>query len=131
MIYSLTGKYPIEIPSSQMTGELDWQSLIPNLSPNLRIILEKATKMDISNRYTTAQAMYQALHISEMQTIAVVPRVNKIDLSKTVTPNSPATVLIPNPTPNNPISIAEGRRQRAEGRRKRLDLKEFQCLIMS
>jgi hypothetical protein len=27
--------------------------------------------------------------------------------------------------------IAEGRRQRAEGRRKRLDLKEFQCLIMS
>lgn len=104
MIYSLTGKNPIEIPSNQITGELDWQSLIPNLSPNLRIVLEKATKMDISNRYPTVQAMYQALHNSEMQTRMVVPPVNTIDLSKAVTSNSPATVLIPNPASNNPIS---------------------------
>ena len=104
MIYSLTGKYPIEIPNNQITGELDWQSLIPNLPPNLRIILQKATKMDISNRYPTVQAMYQALHSSEMETMAVVPPVNKIDLSKGVTSNSPATVLIPNPASNHPIS---------------------------
>ncbi|WP_373480403.1 SH3 domain-containing protein, partial [Geminocystis sp.] len=104
LIYSLTGKYPIEIPSNQITGELDWQSLIPNLSPNLRIVLEKATKMDISNRYPTAQAMYQALHSSDMQTMAVVPRVNNIDLSKTVTSNSQATVLIPNSASNYSIS---------------------------
>ncbi|BAQ60100.1 serine/threonine kinase [Geminocystis sp. NIES-3708] len=104
MIYSLTGKYPIEILSNQMTGELDWQSLIPNLSPNLKIVLEKATKMDISNRYLTAQAMYQALHNSEMETMAVVPSVNTIDLSKNVTSNSPATILIPNSEWNNPVS---------------------------
>jgi len=101
MIYSLTGKYPIEIPSNQITGELDWQSLIPNLSPNLRIVLEKATKMDISSRYPTAQAMYQALHSSDMQTMAVVPRVNNIDLPKAVTPQIPETVPYPIPIPHS------------------------------
>lgn len=104
MIYSLTGKYPIEIPNNQITGELDWQNLIPNLPPYLKMLLEKATKMDISNRYPTAQAMYQALHNSDIDTMMVAPPVNTINLSKSVTPNSLATVLIPNPTPNNPIS---------------------------
>lgn len=58
--------------------------------------------MDISNRYPTCQAMYQALHSSEMETMAVVPPVNKIDLSKGVTPNLPE--IVPNFTPNYPIS---------------------------
>ncbi|MGI0483593.1 protein kinase domain-containing protein, partial [Geminocystis sp. CENA526] len=51
MIYSLTGKYPIELPNNNITGELDWQSYIPNLPSNLRLVLEKASKIDLSQRY--------------------------------------------------------------------------------
>ncbi|WP_052312593.1 serine/threonine-protein kinase [Geminocystis herdmanii] len=82
MIYSLTGKYPIELPNNNITGELDWQSYIPNLPSNLRLVLEKASKIDLSQRYPTSQAMYEALHMSQINTMAVVPPVNNIDLSK-------------------------------------------------
>ncbi|MGI0482611.1 protein kinase domain-containing protein [Geminocystis sp. CENA526] len=97
MIYSLTGKYPIEIPNNNITGELDWQSYIPNLPSNLRLVLEKASKIDLSQRYPTSQAMYEALHMSQINTVAVTPPVNNIDLSKPTNSNSSPTVLIPNP----------------------------------
>jgi len=101
MIYSLTGKYPIEIPSNQITGELDWQSLIPNLSPNLRIVLEKATKMDISNRYPTAQAMYEALHMSQIKTVAVIPQKSPINFAKE------KEIIEPSPIISNSVNSSQ------------------------
>ncbi|RMD69215.1 MAG: serine/threonine protein kinase, partial [Cyanobacteria bacterium J149] len=73
MIYSLTGKYPIELPSNNLTGELEWQNLVANLHPSLARVLEKAIKMEISNRYLTAEAMQEDLYLSQFQTVAVVP----------------------------------------------------------
>lgn len=73
MIYSLTGKYPIELPSNNLTGELEWQNLVANLHPSLARVLEKAIKIEISNRYLTAEAMQEDLYLSQFQTVAVVP----------------------------------------------------------
>lgn len=106
IIYSLTGKYPIEFPSNNITGELDWQSYIPNLPPNLKTVLEKAAKMDLTQRYPTAQAMYEALHLSQANTVTVTPPQN-INLQKSNIPNNLApTVLIPNNIPQqvSPVS---------------------------
>ncbi|MGI0483591.1 SH3 domain-containing protein, partial [Geminocystis sp. CENA526] len=87
--------------NNNITGELDWQSYIPNLPSNLRLVLEKASKIDLSQRYPTSQAMYEALHMSQINTIAVVPPVNNINLSKSTNSNSSPTVLIPNSSINN------------------------------
>lgn len=96
MIYSLTGKYPIEFPSNNITGELDWQSYIPNLPLNLKTVLEKASKIDLTQRYPTSQAMYEALHLSQANTVTFTPN-NNINLQKSNIPNNLApTVLIPN-----------------------------------
>jgi len=95
IIYSLTGKYPIELPNNNITGELDWQSYIPNLPLNLKTVLEKASKIDLNQRYPTAQAMYEALHLSQANTLAVTSN-NNINLQKQNTPNLAETVLIPN-----------------------------------
>ncbi|PHV62794.1 protein kinase domain-containing protein [Cyanobacterium aponinum] len=73
MIYSLTGKYPIELPSNNLTGELEWQNLVANLHPTLAKVLEKAIKMEISNRYLTAETMQEDLYLSQFQTVAFVP----------------------------------------------------------
>lgn len=106
IIYSLTGKYPIEFPSNNITGELDWQSYIPNLPSNLKTVLEKASKMDLIQRYPTTQTMYEALYLSQANTVTVTPPQN-INLQKSNIPNNLApTVLIPNniPQPVSPVS---------------------------
>ncbi len=103
IIYSLTGKYPIELPNNNITGELDWQSYIPNLPLNLKTVLEKASKIDLTQRYPTAQAMYEALHLSQANTLTVAPN-NNINLQKSNTPNLAETVLIPNNTPPQQVS---------------------------
>ncbi|WP_342597512.1 serine/threonine protein kinase [Cyanobacterium aponinum UTEX 3222] len=105
IIYSLTGKYPIELPSNNITGELDWQSYIPNLPLNLKTVLEKASKIDLAQRYPTAQEMYEALHLSQGQTMAVTP--NPINLQKSSTPNLAPTVLIPNSMASVPQQVSQ------------------------
>ena len=73
MIYSLTGKLPVELSINHITGERDWQSIIPDLDNNLKIVLEKATSLDIKNRYPTAEAMYQELNMTVLKTVVVTP----------------------------------------------------------
>jgi len=107
IIYSLTGRYPIELPNNNITGELDWQSYIPNLPSNLKIVLEKASKIDLTQRYPTSQAMYEALHLSQANTITVTPH-NNINLQKSNTPNNLApTVLIPNNIPQQVSQVSQ------------------------
>ncbi|WP_017296296.1 serine/threonine-protein kinase [Geminocystis herdmanii] len=93
MIYSLTGKYPIEIPNNNITGELDWQSYIPNLPSNLRLVLEKASKIDLNQRYPTSQAMYEALHMSQINTVAVIPQKSPINFTKEKEVIEPSPVI--------------------------------------
>ncbi|MGI0482502.1 protein kinase domain-containing protein [Geminocystis sp. CENA526] len=89
MIYSLTGKYPIEFPSNSLNGQLEWAEYAPNLDRLLKTVLDKATKIDLSQRYTTAEQMYQDLYLSAVNTVAVIPQRHK---------NMPQTTGIEAPT---------------------------------
>ncbi len=82
IIFAMTKKLPVEFATSQLTGELDWQSHVSDLDPELEKVLDKSIQMEPSRRYPTAEAMYQSLHslISSgqqpavtMETIQVVP----------------------------------------------------------
>ncbi|MBG0743203.1 MAG: protein kinase [Cylindrospermopsis raciborskii KL1] len=64
IIYALTQKLPIEFSVSQLTGEMDWTSYVPNLDPKLVQVLNKSIKMDLGSRYLTAETMYYDLHTS-------------------------------------------------------------------
>ncbi|MGI0483635.1 protein kinase domain-containing protein, partial [Geminocystis sp. CENA526] len=101
MIYSLTGKYPIEIPNNNITGELDWQSYIPNLPSNLRLVLEKASKIDLYQRYPTSQAMYEALHMSQINTVAVIPQKSPINFTKE------KEIIEPSPVISNSVNSSQ------------------------
>lgn len=78
MIYSLTGKYPIEFPSNSLNGELEWTNFVSDIDPQLQEVLSKASKIDLSQRYSTAKEMLQDLCLSEMQTVAVIPQKREI-----------------------------------------------------
>jgi len=60
-IYLLTGKHPSEIPSNPHTGELLWQKYTRGLSPNLAMVINRATQPQASDRYHSAREMLQAL----------------------------------------------------------------------
>jgi len=79
MVYSLTGKYPIAFPTNPLNGEIEWDSVTTNIPDHLKQILQKATKIDTLQRYSTAEEMYHALHQHEIpednlsQTLVVSP----------------------------------------------------------
>ncbi|UJL34337.1 protein kinase [Cylindrospermopsis raciborskii Cr2010] len=86
IIYALTQKLPIEFSVSQLTGEIDWTSYVPNLDPKLVQVLNKSIKMDLGSRYLTAEAMYSDLHTS-----------SGIPLSTVLTPKSQEDTLVVSP----------------------------------
>jgi serine/threonine protein kinase, bacterial len=94
MIYSLTGKYPIEFPSNSLNGQLEWADFVPNLDPLLQTVLEKATKIDLSQRYTTAEQMYQDLYLSTINTVAVIPQRKNTPITSPSTSVESPTVAI-------------------------------------
>ncbi len=60
-IYALTGKLPQEFPIDQDTGDILWHSTAVNLSPELVTVLDKTTSWHPRERYSTANAMLNAL----------------------------------------------------------------------
>lgn len=82
MIYSLTGKYPIELKTNTLNGELEWQDYVPDLDSSLQRVLEKATKIDLSQRYLTADEMLQDLNMSGINTVVVIPQKKNIPASQ-------------------------------------------------
>lgn len=60
-IYLLTGKYPSELQTHPQTGEVIWHDLAPEVSQNLVMVLNQATKPHAGDRYTTASKMLYAL----------------------------------------------------------------------
>ncbi len=63
-IYLLTGKMPAEIETDPYSGNINWQSLAPNISPQLVEVLNKAIQPSSRDRYKNAQEMLQELNIS-------------------------------------------------------------------
>ncbi|WP_211942139.1 protein kinase domain-containing protein [Cylindrospermopsis raciborskii] len=86
IIYALTQKLPIEFSVSQLTGEMDWISYVPNLDLKLVQVLNKSIKMDLGSRYLTAEAMYSDLHTS-----------SGIPLPTILTPKSQEDTLVVSP----------------------------------
>jgi serine/threonine protein kinase len=93
MIFAMTKKLPVEFATSQLTGEMDWQSDVPTVDPHLAQILDKAIKMELSRRYPTAEAMYQDLHL--------------LSSVSTNTSSLPATIVVAPATNSNPTLVVE------------------------
>lgn len=60
-VYLLTGKIPQGLETDQETGEIIWRQFAPNLSPGFADILDKSIAYHPRERFTSAQAMLEAL----------------------------------------------------------------------
>lgn len=60
-IYLITGRQPQELPTDPRTGEIVWHNYAPNISPQLRDILEKATAYHPRDRFNNALEMLGSL----------------------------------------------------------------------
>ncbi len=91
-IFALTGKYPQELGTDHLTGEVLWQNQVTGISADLKTIFAKSLQFDPRDRYSSAREMLNALQVnqspnqvnvtkvpdqaamSNMQTLAVTPR---------------------------------------------------------
>lgn len=99
-IYLLTGKMPQELETDSRTGQLLWRNYAPQVSPNLALVLERATRFNPGDRYRTASEMLNALQpqnqgnaLSNMATLAVSPRYSYGENSQTTGINSSQSSL--------------------------------------
>lgn len=60
-IYLLTGKFPQELETNPLTGEILWQKHAYNVSPSFAAFLDKAIHPSARERYINAPAMLSAL----------------------------------------------------------------------
>ncbi len=103
MIYLLTGRMPQELQTDPKTAEIIWHQYAMNVSPSLRMILDKAIAYHPGDRYPTAKDMIDAL-----QSPAVNPAVNNYVAPTEPSPqyNTPASPNLggysPPPTVINP-----------------------------
>lgn len=111
IIYALTNKLPVEFQPDPKTGDLDWKKSIPNLDPTLEKVLDKAIQDDRSNRYSTADEMYQGLHSSQPKKSIKTTEIagNGLDYHQNIqppTPPLPTTVIDPTPPINTSNSMS-------------------------
>jgi serine/threonine protein kinase len=60
-IYMLTGRMPQELPTEPLTGEIGWRQFVPNVSPSLVALLDRAIAPSAQARFPTAQSMLDVL----------------------------------------------------------------------
>ncbi|MDB9494716.1 serine/threonine-protein kinase [Spirulina major CS-329] len=60
-VFLLTGKYPMELVTDPMTGEIIWREFAPLVSPTLADIIDMAIRSHSRDRFNTATAMLTAL----------------------------------------------------------------------
>ncbi len=97
-IYLLTGKMPTEIETDSYSGNINWQSLAPSVSPQLVEVLNKAIQPFSRDRYKNAQEMLQQLNIYSPLFTPLPTIVSHIPIPT----GSEKTVYIPTPkTINN------------------------------
>jgi serine/threonine protein kinase, bacterial len=109
-IYLLTGKMPAEIETDPFSGNINWQSLAPNVSQQLVDVLNKAIQHLSRDRYKNAQEMLQDLNISS----PAVPLLSSIvshtpipnDSEKTVYVSTPRTISNSGSSHANPLIAA-------------------------
>ncbi|MDJ0798922.1 MAG: protein kinase [Calothrix sp. MO_167.B12] len=81
-VYLLTGKHPQELEANLQTGEIIWREHLPGISPDFAMVIDRAIKPNVSDRYGTAMQMLSDLHSSPsvmppaatQATIALAPR---------------------------------------------------------
>ncbi|HEY9770583.1 MAG TPA: serine/threonine-protein kinase [Coleofasciculaceae cyanobacterium] len=61
-IYLLTGKSPAELPCDPQTKELLWHQEVPGIKIHLVRVINRAIYSYTQDRFTSAEAMLQALH---------------------------------------------------------------------
>jgi serine/threonine protein kinase, bacterial len=107
-IYLLTGKMPAEIETDPYSGNINWQSLAPNVSPQLVEVLNKAIQPSSRDRYKNAQEMLQDLNISSSpftpSSTIVSPIPNGYE--KTVYVPTPTTISNSGGDRANPLTAA-------------------------
>jgi serine/threonine protein kinase len=81
-LQALSGRHPQEFARDSQTGELDWRSRLPNLSPGLVNILERMVCSHWHDRYANAMEAIAALEALSMPTI-VSARAQPIHLQQT------------------------------------------------
>jgi serine/threonine protein kinase, bacterial len=91
-IYLLTGKMPAEIETDPHSGNINWQSLAANVSPQLIDVINKSIQPSSRDRYKNAQEMLQELNDSSRTVTSSSTIVSPIpsDYEK--------TVYVPTPT---------------------------------
>ncbi len=62
-IYLLTNKFPQELETDQITGEIIWKNQVLNITSNLANVLDKAIQHNTDQRFSTAQIMLDAMRI--------------------------------------------------------------------
>ncbi|MEO1427923.1 MAG: YARHG domain-containing protein [Cyanobacteria bacterium J06633_8] len=61
MVYLLSGKSPQQLETNSLTGEIVWESEVGNISPSLKIIINKAIAYHPRERYSSASEMLEDL----------------------------------------------------------------------
>jgi serine/threonine-protein kinase len=87
-IYLLTGKTPQELTTDPLTGEIQWRQDALSISPTLATVLDKSIKSHYQERFSTAQAMRDALTASITSTTAKTLVVSPQENSTMVQPSS-------------------------------------------
>ncbi len=76
-VFLLTGKMPQELQTDARTGELLWRQYAPNVNSNLAMVIDRAIRFNVGDRFTTAREMLNALQSagapSDVATVAVAP----------------------------------------------------------
>jgi serine/threonine-protein kinase len=78
-VFLLTGKMPQELQADDRTGEIVWRQYAPNINPNLAMVLDRAIRFAVRDRFVTAKDMLNALQSSaagapsDMATAVVSP----------------------------------------------------------
>ncbi|MUG91875.1 protein kinase [Scytonema sp. UIC 10036] len=106
-IYLLTGKRPYDLETHPQTGNIVWRQYAPGISSNLAEVIDRATKQNAGDRYTTASKMLYALQSATAPPTITPQSVTgqvTIPLSAGATASAQNTQLHPNNTKNPTIS---------------------------
>lgn len=60
-VFLLTGKMPQELQTDARTGELLWRQYAPNINSNLAMVIDRAIRFNVGDRFVTATDMLNAL----------------------------------------------------------------------
>ncbi|MDB9527695.1 CHASE2 domain-containing protein [Oscillatoria sp. CS-180] len=89
VVRGLTGRSPTELAENPQTGELLWETEVPDVSPGLKLFLRRLTHASIYQRYASATAALEDLN--NLETLSAA---HKADFPQT-------TLHLPTPVPES------------------------------